>query len=100
MSRGSFKCAPTVCKACGDAALRISMHTTKWGKESEGLPEPTRECVREFLRGLRARQVASDDAKEEAARAAKQAAMARRQEAAAARREEAMQQARVQLYGR
>lgn len=52
--RGAFRCLPA-CTACGAAAMRIALGSRPWGRESEQLQEPTRECVREFLRGLRAR---------------------------------------------
>ena len=64
MSRGSFQCAPSVCKECGDVAERLMLKSTKWGNDTEQLEPRVKECVREFLRGVRARQFAAGEAKE------------------------------------
>lgn len=61
---GQFKCAPLVCEACG-RALDEALKSARWGQATEGLPEPVRECVREYLRGLRVRAAAAESAKAE-----------------------------------
>lgn len=80
MSRGSFHCAPQVCKECGDVVERLMLTSTKWGRDTEDLEPRVRECVRDFLRATRQRQATATAAKEriEAAKlaAAKRAANA------------------------
>lgn len=60
--KGAFRCL-IICDECALAADRLVMRSTQWGRDSETLPEPVRECVREYLRGLRARAAAAEAAK-------------------------------------
>lgn len=69
--KGQFRCAPTPCQACALAGIEIQQKGIEtWEEELQRLPEPVRNCVAEYLRGIRVRQAVAERLQQEARRRA------------------------------
>ena len=50
---GTFRCTPTPCPQCAMPAMDIQRNAdTTWRDKIAALPDESRECVREYLRGI------------------------------------------------
>jgi len=50
---GTFNCVPIPCQQCAQSALAIQRtNASTWAGKIATLPDDSRECVREYLRGI------------------------------------------------
>lgn len=50
---GTFRCTPTPCPQCAMPAMDIQRtDASTWAGKIAALPDDSRECVREYLRGI------------------------------------------------